>query len=102
MRPWLLMLVAACGKVNAVAVDAAPPHALTVVVGGSATSSVTITSDVGGISCGTSCRDTFDAGTVVTLTATPAGTARWSGACTGTDSCVVTLTEDITVTASTC
>ena len=102
MRPWLLVLAAACGKVNAVPIDARP-DALTVVVTGSATSGVTVTSDVGSISCGTTCAGTFDPGTQVTLTATPAGMVRWSGGtCSGTDTCVVTLTDDLTITATTC
>ncbi|MEN9681417.1 MAG: hypothetical protein RLZZ627_1310 [Pseudomonadota bacterium] len=48
-----------------------------------------------GISCGTTCQFNFNAGTTVTLTATPAAKKRfkgWSGACSGTGSCSVSMT----------
>ncbi|MGH8446226.1 MAG: CehA/McbA family metallohydrolase [Solimonas sp.] len=54
-----------------------------------------------GISCGTQCEASFDAGTAVTLTATPqAGKVfdGFEGACSGL-SCTVTLNADTTVTA---
>jgi uncharacterized repeat protein (TIGR02543 family) len=44
----------------------------------------------------------YAAGTVITITATPAGGYafdRWTGACTGTGTCTVTMDEDKTVTA---
>jgi hypothetical protein len=60
-----------------------------------------------GISCPSLCTKTYPYNTVVTLTATPssaAGTAStftgWSGACTGTDPCTVSMTAARTVTAS--
>ena len=56
-----------------------------------------------GIDCGTDCTETYTEGTVVTLTATPStGSAftGWSGACTGGDNCVVTMTEAKSVTAT--
>ncbi|TAJ18472.1 MAG: YncE family protein, partial [Dehalococcoidia bacterium] len=63
----------------------------------------TVTSTPGGIFCGAACSATFDSGTVVTLTATPDATSTftgWSGACTGTGSCVVTIDAAKTVTAT--
>ena len=54
----------------------------------------TVSSDVAGIDCGSDCRESHLSGTVVTLTATPASGytfAGWSGACTGTDDCIVTM-----------
>ena len=64
-----------------------------------------VTSDVGVINCidnAGSCSDIFIPGTVVTLTATPsAGYAftGWTGACTGTGACVVTMAGATSVTA---
>jgi hypothetical protein len=78
-----------------------PPRTLTVVrkvEGG------TVTSAPAGIACGTSCSASFTEGTRVTLTAV--GNADlsfdgWSGPCEGkpTNTCVVRLTRDVTVTA---
>jgi len=63
----------------------------------------TVLSNPPGISCtaGT-CEALFDPGTVVTLSAVPAASSTfpgWSGACTGTGDCVLTLSADATVTA---
>src|SRR5437667_2657493 len=55
-----------------------------------------------GITCGTDC-SSYASGTVVTLTAAPAAGSvftGWSGGCTGTGSCMVTLTSAGTVTAT--
>jgi hypothetical protein len=56
----------------------------------------TVTSSPAGIECGAACSAAFDYGTVVRLTATAAGGSSftgWSGACTGTGTCEVTMTE---------
>ena len=50
-----------------------------------------------------SCVDSFPAGTTVTLTATPIAPSTfggWSGACTGTSTCVLLLQTDTSVTAT--
>ncbi len=65
----------------------------------------TVTSSPTGISCSTStCSGTFPQGSSVTLTATPSSGATfvgWNGAgCSGNGSCVVTLTQAHTVTAT--
>jgi Divergent InlB B-repeat domain/WD40-like Beta Propeller Repeat len=64
----------------------------------------TVTSSPAGIDCGTNCSQPYDAGTMVTLTATPNLTssfAGWSGGgCTGTGSCVVTMDASKSVTAT--
>ncbi len=76
-------------------------YALNVTTGG--TGGGTVTSSVGGINCGSTCSATLASGTAVTLTATPASGstfAGWSGACTGTGTCLVTLTANQSVTAT--
>jgi len=57
----------------------------------------------GGIACGSTCATTKDIGTQLTLSATPdAGMvfSGWSGACTGTAGCTVTLNANASVTAT--
>jgi hypothetical protein len=75
--------------------------ALTVAKDGTGTG--TVTSSPAGIDCGGDCSESYDANTVVTLTATPGALstfAGWSGACTGTGSCVVTMDAAKSVTAT--
>jgi len=63
----------------------------------------TVTSSPAGIDCGDDCTFVFDEGTVVTLTAvsSPNSTfAGWSGDCSGTDVCVVTMTAAQNVMAT--
>ena len=62
-----------------------------------------VTSVPAGIACGSLCGLTFDYGTVVSLTATPALSSTftgWSGACSGAGACVVAITQTTTVTAT--
>ena len=62
-----------------------------------------ITSSPAGISCGADCSEAYTAGTVVTLTATPDGSssfAGWSGACTGSGTCTVTMADAGNVAAT--
>ena len=81
-----------------------PPsiHALTVATSGDGAG--TVTSDPGGIDCGSSCSQTYANGTSVTLTASPAtGStfAGWSGACAGTATqCTVAMTQARDLTAT--
>lgn len=81
---------------------AALPFELTVTVEGEGSGAVT--SSPAGIDCsGGTCSDEFDAGTSVTLTATPSGVDEfdgWSGACSGTGSCSVTMDQARSVTAT--
>ncbi len=76
-------------------------YALTVAKAG--TGSGTVTSNPSGINCGSTCTASYQSGTSVTLSATPATGATfggWSGACTGTGSCIVSMTAARSVTAS--
>ena len=63
----------------------------------------TVTSNPAGITCGADCTEVYNHGTAVTLTATPTATSAfsgWSGACTGTGTCAVTMTAARSVTAT--
>jgi hypothetical protein len=75
---------------------------LTVSRGGSGTG--TVTSSPAGVNCGATCVASFTQGTSVTLTAAPAAGSTfggWSGSsCSGTGSCVVTLTSNASVSAT--
>ena len=75
--------------------------ALTVTPAGSGTG--TVASTPAGISCGATCAANFNSGSSVSLAATPStGSifAGWSGACTGTGSCSVTMDAAKSVTAT--
>ncbi len=63
----------------------------------------TVTSSPGGIDCGSSCSASFDTGSSVTLSATPAAGwsfGGWGGACSGTGSCSLTINGPKSVSAS--
>jgi hypothetical protein len=76
-------------------------YPLEVGVAGSGTGSVA--SDVGGINCGATCTANYNDGTLVTLTATPGSGSTfsgWSGDCSGTGTCTVTMSAARSVTAT--
>ena len=63
----------------------------------------TVTSAPAGINCGATCSTSFATGSSVTLTASPTGGSvffGWSGACTGTGTCTVTMNSLQSVTAT--
>ena len=79
----------------------ATPVTLTVTKNGTGTG--TVTSSPAGINCGATCSQSVTPGTAVTLTATPAAGstfAGWSGACSGTGTCTVTVNAATSVTAT--
>jgi hypothetical protein len=74
----------------------------TLTVSKSGTGGGTVTSSPSGINCGSTCSAQFTQGTIVTLTASPDANsyfAGWSGACSGTGSCSVTMDANKSVTA---
>ncbi len=74
---------------------------LDVSLAGAGTGSVS--SNVGGIACPTTCTANYTAGQQVILTATPSGGSTftgWSGNCTGTGTCTVTMNQAQAVTAT--
>jgi Divergent InlB B-repeat domain len=83
--------------------DSAAPVTYALSVAKAGDGSGTVTSSTGGISCGTACSATLPTGTVVALSATPADGSTftgWSGACTGTGACSLTLSASTSVTAT--
>ena len=63
----------------------------------------TVTSSPYGVSCGLTCNSYFSIGTVVLLTATPNSGytfTGWTGACSGTGACVVTMNSNQSVSAT--
>ena len=63
----------------------------------------TVSSAPAGISCGATCSSNYSSGTVVSLSASPdsgSSFAGWSGACTGTGTCTVTLSSSRSVSAT--
>ena len=93
----------AATSVGATFSTAAPlTYALTVTNSGTGTGSVT--SSPAGISCGTTCTASYAAGTAVTLTAVPTANAAtfggWTGACSGTSTCSVTINAATSVGAT--
>ena len=101
---WGMLFLTGCGgtsgpanSVNATMQQAQLSVSLTGSGGG------TISSSPPGISCGQTCTASFNSGTTVTLTATPnSGNTflGWSGACTGTGPCQVSLSGASTVSAT--
>lgn len=78
---------------------ALPTYSLTVKVSGKGQ----IVSTAGGISCGTDCTESYVKGTTVTLKAIPSSGYRffkWSGACTGTGTCILNMTAAKQVTGT--
>jgi len=80
-----------------------PLSQYTLIVNKGGTGTGTVTSSPGGISCGSDCSEIYNIGTSVTLMASPDTSSTfggWSGACTGTGTCAVTMDAEKTVTAT--
>jgi len=82
---------------------AAPTQVLSLAIGGEGGGSVAVTPNPPGDVCPGNCNQTFNEGTVVTLTPTPAGGSMfsgWSGDCSGSGSCQLTMDAAKSVTAT--
>ncbi len=78
-------------------------RAYTLTVARAGSGSGTVTSSPAGISCGADCVDSYASGTAVSLTAVAAAGSTftgWSGACTGTGTCSLTMSAVRAVTAT--
>ena len=88
---------------NAVAFTVTSPPSFTLTVSKTGGGGGTVKSAPTGINCGGDCSQSYSSGTAVTLTATPNKTSvfdGWSGACTGTGPCTVTMNANNSVTAN--
>ena len=100
---WLLLvgLVAACGQVAPSSPDASQVAVRVVSISVAGNGSGTISSNPAGINCGTDCTEAFPRGPSITLTATAATGSTFTGwgndNCPGTEDCVVTVGQDITI-----
>jgi hypothetical protein len=91
--PWMAIGVKGGGV--------SPAYQLTVSKSG--TGNGTVKSGPAGIGCGTDCVQSYLHGTRVILTATPSAGSTftgWSGACTGSGTCMVSMTQARSVTAA--
>jgi hypothetical protein len=78
-------------------------NSATLAVTKTGTGTGTLTSAPAAITCGNTCSASFNSGTGVTLTATPdtgSTFSGWSGACTGSGACTVTVNAAKSVTAT--
>jgi len=97
----LIILVAGCSGGDSDSATTAATFNLAISIDGPGTG--TVISSPAGINCGTDCTESFTENTVVTLTTSSASGssfAGWSGACSGTESCSVTMDAKKSVIAT--
>ncbi len=99
---YVVQAVSSCTSGNSAQATAAT-NLWTLTVSRTGTGDGAVNSTTAGISCGTDCSETYPEGAVVILLATPSlGSVfgGWSGACSGTGSCVMTMDQARSVTAT--
>jgi M6 family metalloprotease-like protein len=99
----LIQVVAATATGFSVNVGPAPAGTSSLGVSRTGSGAGSVTSSPAGIDCGTTCTAGFSTGTVVTLTAAASAGSTfhgWSGICSGTSTCTVTLDAAKRVTAT--
>ena len=97
----LIILIANCSGSDSGSATSAASFNLTVSIDGPGAG--TVTSSPAGIVCGIDCSESYPENSVVSLTASPAAGSSftgWSSACSGTDSCTVTMDAVKSVTAT--
>jgi hypothetical protein len=90
-------------KISGITVAGGSASTFTLTYNKAGSGSGTVTSSPAGINCTSNCSANFTSGSSVTLTAQAAGGSTfggWSGACSGTGSCVVNMNTNQTVTAT--
>ncbi|MBN2737908.1 MAG: hypothetical protein JXR70_13065 [Spirochaetales bacterium] len=90
-------------KINGIAISSGSISSFPLVVTKKGSGSGSVSSNPGGINCGNTCTGSFSTGATVTLNATASNGsvfAGWSGACSGTGPCTVTMNTNQNVTAT--
>ena len=98
----LCLVLAGCGGGGSSSSTSSPAEIQLSVKAAGAGAGV-VSSSPGGINCGNSCTASFSSGTQVTLTAAAMANSffsGWSGSCSGSGTCVMTLTSNESVTAT--
>jgi hypothetical protein len=90
-------------KISGITVAGGSVSTFMMTVNKAGTGSGTVTSSPAGINCGSTCSAGYASGTSVTLTPSAASGstfAGWSGACSGTGNCTITMNTNQSVTAT--
>src|SRR5208282_1956169 len=98
-----IFLVVLCGCGGGGSSSTSPTASIQLSVQAAGGGAGAVISNPAGINCGQACIASFSSGTQVSLTASPTANsffAGWSGACSGTGVCKVTLTQNTSVMAS--
>ena len=97
------MIAALAAAATLGAAEALPPPGFTLTVTKAGTGAGTVVTSPAGIDCGADCTAVFPSGRSVTVTTVDGYRARfagWSGDCSGTAACVLTMTGDHAVQAT--